>query len=1454
MRRPLAVLALLLPVLVGAAAPGTAGAAVPMAPVADLVSATTDGTPAGAREVALAGSRYAVFTSDAADVVAGQAGYDTNGTCDVFRRDLLTGETVVVSRVPGGSTGGGCSDKPRISHRGTVVAFATDAANLITAAGGGAAPPAGVEQVLVADLSGPTPTLTVASRADGDSGALDGSPTADFDLSGDGQHVAFTADGQVWQRNLDVSPRTTVLVSAQDGTAATPIAATAVTPSIDEYGLRVAFAADLRVYVRQPGNVTTLASVTTLGTQLDGLRPDLSAAGNAVAFATRALSPSFRLQVAVRDLVAGTTTLVSHPAGAPDTTANEDAGPPTISGRGRVVAFASTATNLAAGDPRGRAQVYVADLRRDLLTLASRSGATGGDADSSTGGEGALVAPALAQDGITVAFTSLATDLVAADTTAARDAVVRRVRTPVAPPADTLREQSVGGLDGRNVGEQFRSSVGATTTAGMGVGGTALSADGRYVAFVAHGNDSYSGDARIPGNENAAAVYVRDRLTGEVEAVSRSSDVAGRPGALVPFVSGGSELSIDATGRHVTFPCDGGRLCRRDRVSGTTARVDPGANGDAFLAGMSATGRYVVFGSYATNLPGAGTSNGLPRLYRRDMSSGSIVRVDLRDGRTDDTGFVPQGPAVDQPTVSEDGRYVTWTSADVLVAGTGFDPGYRQAYLRDLQTDRTYALNRSASGDYGRFGGGATGQTESGGARITPDGRYVAFDSNAGNLVAGKTSTSFGVYRQRLTFGGPAGAIDGALDLVSVPRPGGGAQVDNNAWQPAISDDGERVAYVGASPTNVVSGVTGFQVYARDLPGGTTVLVSRADGAGGAPASGGQIAFPPTVSLDGRVVLFSTSSATLDGDAGLQYKAFARVLPPTSGPPVPAPQNTTLPSVSPAEPVTGQTATCDPGTWTGSPTFAYEWLVDDAAAAGTGPTFVPPPTAAGKQLRCRVTGANAGGSATATSGPRPVVAPPPTAEVTGYARFDETVTCDAGRFDADPSLTVTWLVGPGITDPGTPIAGATGRTFTLDDPALVERWIRCRASIVENGTPRTVTSGARYVHLDVTVVRPTAPLTPPREGERFTCSDTEVRVRPAGYGVTHSYSIRALRDNGEIAADYPASPTPTSLGPLADGTAGGRVVCLDEGRAGAATRFSSDGPLATILARSAPAPTPAPAALPGPPRATAPPTVGAYRQLDRTCRTATYDGPLTGLRTRIVWRLHLAGGQTTVVPASSLQPLVFDGQIYRDASLAFTGPTPPVGLSCEQLVTGRNGVEQGTRSAVVRPNPYCVEWQVQGGRPGRDGIPYAVTSAWCTDYRDDGNDTVVTAAPPLPRPPLTVDASGVARIVVGCGATVATTNGCAFTVSLHAIGTAFAGRAAGPPRPVTKTTRLGRRLGRATARVPRGRRAVTVRVRVDAATRRQLRRGRTVATVLVVRYRGRATAVRVGAPVLRRAR
>ena len=124
--------------------------------------------------------------------------------------------------------------------------------------------------------------------------------------------------------------------------------------------------------------------------------------------------------VFVRDLQTSTTTLVSRAGGANGANANGGAWPDGISSDGRFVVLASEATNLSPDDGDATSDVFVRDLQRNTIVLASRTaGASGAK------GNGYSYGGALSGDGRFLAFSSQATNLHASDDDANTD-VFRR--------------------------------------------------------------------------------------------------------------------------------------------------------------------------------------------------------------------------------------------------------------------------------------------------------------------------------------------------------------------------------------------------------------------------------------------------------------------------------------------------------------------------------------------------------------------------------------------------------------------------------------------------------------------------------------------------------------------------------------------------------------------------------------------------------------------------------------------------------------------------------------------------------------------------------------------------------------------------------------------------------------------------------------------------------------------
>jgi Tol biopolymer transport system component len=377
---------------------------------------------------------------------------------------------------------------------------------------------------------------------------------------------------------------------------------------------------------------------------------------------------------------------------------NDNSWSPSISADGRYVAFFSMATNLVAGDTNGASDIFVRDRNTGTTYLVSRDSAgVAGTSDSYN--------PSISADGRYVAFESMATNLVAGDTTLGiRNIFVRDRQTGTT----FLVSKSSAGVEGDS---HSYSPV--------------LSEDGRYVAFHSEATNLVSGD--INANKD---IFVRDRQTGTTTLVSKSS--AGVPG------NGLSEgASISADGRYVAFDSSATNLVAgdangdydafvRDRNTGTTylvSKSSAGVNGNylSSIPSISADGRYVAFESYATNLV-SGDANAARDIFVRDRQTGSTTRVSR-----DSAGAEGNGASY-EPSLSADGRYAVFYS-DATNLLSGDSNAVSDIFVRDRQTGTTYLVSRDSAGSVGN--GASTFPSLSG------DCRYVAFQSAATNLVSG---------------------------------------------------------------------------------------------------------------------------------------------------------------------------------------------------------------------------------------------------------------------------------------------------------------------------------------------------------------------------------------------------------------------------------------------------------------------------------------------------------------------------------------------------------------------------------------------------------------------------------------------------------------------------------------------------------------------------------------------
>jgi len=265
------------------------------------------------------------------------------------------------------------------------------------------------------------------------------------------------------------------------------------------------------------------------------------------------------------------------------------------------------------------------------------------------------------------------------------------------------------------------------------------------------------------------------------------------------------------------------------------------------LPSVSGNGRWVAFSSEATNLV-ADDTNGVQDIFVRDRETGSTSRVNL-----DSSGN--QADALSySPFISANGRYVVFSSdASNLVPND--TNARRDIFVRDLGMGVTSRVSLGPAG--------AQANSTSFDPSISGDGRFVAFDSFATNLVSGSSSGRQVYVHDRQS---------GVTSKVSLSS--AGVEGDALSQLSVISADGRFVAFYRFSQNLVAEDTNGAgDIFLHDLQTGSTLLVSRSSAGQIAAAGVGQAT--PSLSQDGRFVAFSSSSNNLvAGDNNGQGDVF----------------------------------------------------------------------------------------------------------------------------------------------------------------------------------------------------------------------------------------------------------------------------------------------------------------------------------------------------------------------------------------------------------------------------------------------------------------------------------------------------------------------------------------------------------------------------------------------------
>jgi len=356
----------------------------------------------------------------------------------------------------------------------------------------------------------------------------------------------------------------------------------------------------------------------------------------------------------------------------------------------------------------------------------------------------------ISADGRYVAFASTASNLVQSDTNGTWDVFVFDRETGIVERVSVNSQ----GIQGDKLSTN-----------------PSISGDGRYVAF-----ESYSTNLSVNDTAGYMDIFVYDRQTGEVERLgANSAGIGGDNHSKNASISyDGRFIAFESAARNLVPDDNNGTwdVFVYDRKADTIELISSDQSGIAGQGAsrkpsISADGRFVTFESYAYNLvPG---DSGILDVFVYDRQDNIMELVSVRSD-----GGKANGPSMNS-SISNDGRYIVFSSNAInLVDGdTNFST---DVYLHDRMTGITERIS-IVNGDEGN---GASDFPA-----LSPDGRYIAFESKASNLILGDTNGMADVI-----------VLDRAqniFELVSVDSDG--FQGSSTSGKPAISQEGSFIAF-----------------------------------------------------------------------------------------------------------------------------------------------------------------------------------------------------------------------------------------------------------------------------------------------------------------------------------------------------------------------------------------------------------------------------------------------------------------------------------------------------------------------------------------------------------------------------------------------------------------------------------------------------------------------------------
>jgi Tol biopolymer transport system component len=399
-----------------------------------------------------------------------------------------------------------------------------------------------------------------------------------------------------------------------------------------------------------------------------------------------------------------------------------------------------------------------------------------------------------------------------------------------------------------------------------------------------------------------SAVFTSAVLIGGAASGSGTDDArSGPPAPEAPALTTSTPTPLQPTPTTCVDPCS---LTPTPGLPprGTTTRVsiaNDGTQGNSNSGGPDITGdgRFVAFHTSASTLVPNDTNNEFD-IFLHDRQTGAIERVSLTSagGETNDVGWS------EDPAVSNDGRYIAFASfATNLVPAD--NNGASDIFVRDRTAGTTQRVSVAT--------GGSEANSYSQDAKISSDGRFVAFQSLASNLVPNDTNGTDDIFvhdRQTgvtervsvasdgtqftgqsrapvslsadarfVTFGtgqdfasGQVWVHDRMLGLTEQADVSSGGSDLGSAWEGDISSDGRFVAF----QLNPYPAPGNIQIFLRDRQTGQVEQISVNDS--GQSGSGGTSS-DPDVSFDGRYVAFDSAATNLEaGDSNGRTDVFVR--------------------------------------------------------------------------------------------------------------------------------------------------------------------------------------------------------------------------------------------------------------------------------------------------------------------------------------------------------------------------------------------------------------------------------------------------------------------------------------------------------------------------------------------------------------------------------------------------